>query len=323
MDESHRAHLDAIKQRRKMRGINTAPFEPTPSPSMEAPNPNGNTNNISYPSNALDRSPIQAIENNPSNMSAAPSPHVSPGRKASNEGNLLTQKTNDSGSGILGVYTKKNPFREQSFLQFRVNPDHTPYTPQKKVSNALVDVVKRNDVVAAAKKNVFNQPPVYLLETSIQVLKAGDWFLKWDGRKTKIHKRYFYLDQKAQTLFVSKAQRGSPLLSMAIGLAEIVHLENFILLWDEQITDVLDPSQAPRRAVPVYCARIWTSDYEMQFGTEIRDKFDLWFDALTRLTTGTRAFMQQYLGRVGPKPWDDDTTRTMENGFQINTDPTE
>ena len=204
--------------------------------------------------------------------------------------------------------TQSNPFRVQPFEAFAVAPDYS-------APEGVVRLLRASSIKEAEARNhqqqklvhafhrfpsprKANGAPVYELQEAMAALAHGDWFYKWTRRKDKSHRRYFWLHPDGWLMW-AKAPHVNHLVASSIRIDEIVALEPH---------DVPDPESGRTFFVLV----IWTLTRTAQIGTEKREKFNLWFDTLLRLSQRHRernrafytrhATMQPIKGRPTVKP---------------------
>ena len=200
--------------------------------------------------------------------------------------------------------TESNPFRQQSFNGFVLAPNYAP--PLECVE--VLDAAARHGSNTAASRNhrsenlaepafhgrlaaggrepspgANGREPVYPASDAIDALMSGTWFYKWARRKDKIHRRYFWLHGNG-TLFWAKAPHANLVVSSSLPVTEIVDLE---------AKSEVDANTGRTFYVMV----IWTVNRTVQIGTELHDKFDMWFEALSNLSRGAREHNQAYYSR--------------------------
>ena len=118
----------------------------------------------------------------------------------------------------------------------------------------------------------------------VEALKKGDWFLKWTRRKDKVHRRYFWLDVDRSMLFWAKTPEAFTYISPSIKIDEITGIEAQCVVDDAS-------------GKTLYLLIISTVQRMVQMGTEQRDKFDVWFDTIQRLSDQVRDFNAKYYQR--------------------------
>ena len=203
--------------------------------------------------------------------------------------------------------TMPNPFRVQPFEAFAVSPDYaTPEDVKQLLSATTVRECEARNHNQQKLVHAFhrfpspsrpNGAPVYELNEAVRALQQGDWFYKWTRRKDKSHRRFFWLHPDGWLLW-AKAPHVNTLVASKIRIDEIVALEPH---------DIPDPESGRTFFVLV----LWTLSRTAQIGTEKREKFNLWFDTLLRLSQRHRernrafytrhATMQPVKGRPQPK----------------------
>ena len=186
--------------------------------------------------------------------------------------------------------TTRNPFRQQPFEEFSANPRYGPpadFVPvgalgdqlsSKRLPNApvrqstvAVEHIKPKVLPSASTKPLFN------LADCVQVLSRGDWFLKWT-RKGQVHKRYFWLDVQRGCLVWGKHPDSSILLTSSLRLADISSIQAQCVVEDETNRTY-------------YKMHIVTQERFLHIATEKRDKFDVWYDSIQRLSDNLRRSM--------------------------------
>jgi hypothetical protein len=106
-------------------------------------------------------------------------------------------------------------------------------------------------------------------------MMAGAWFIKWTRFQEKVHRRYFRLTPDCSALAWAPTPDASFLLSSSIRLGDVTSVDTNIVM-DEQSGSTF------------YILTLWTINRTLQIGTEISDKFDVWYEALMDLTQEAR-----------------------------------
>jgi hypothetical protein len=194
--------------------------------------------------------------------------------------------------------TEPNPFRGQSFERFVMSPSYgAPVEALQILEHARAQIAPaqnhRREPLAQpgfhqrigdrGPSPGGRQDPVYPRNEALAALMQGDWFHKWTRRKDKIHRRYFWLGGNG-TLFWSKAPHANTLISSSLAVHEIVQIETRS-----------EVDAATGRTL--YVMTIWTVSRTCQLGTELHEKFDLWYEALKSFSRQARERNQAYFSR--------------------------
>eukprot|EP00758_Cryptobia_borreli_P018271 Tbor_TRINITY_DN6650_c0_g1::TRINITY_DN6650_c0_g1_i1::g.3106::m.3106 len=217
---------------------------------------------------------------------------------------------------IASPISSKNPFRRQTFEEFKSNPEYGPpkdfvsasclpavsapvfekitstffhdHSPHKLVGPLCIHDDTPENTIPSPKRAVVASrggakgpvPPLFDMGKCLVALSKGDWFLKWT-RNGKVHKRFFRLEQNNSTLVWSS----SPDSVVDIISRSCFHLGDITGIQPQCIVD-----EESNRTV--YKIHITTNERFLHIGTEMRDKFDIWVDTLQRLSAAIQHDMQ-------------------------------
>lgn len=198
---------------------------------------------------------------------------------------------------VTAQITQPNPFRSQTFEGFCVAPNEAApreveaILAAKNADNRPKAHNNKDEVLAPPFRTINRtglpehaDAPIHEMRDILRTLRHGDWFLKWTRAKDKIHQRYFWLDETGTTLFWAKAPHAAVIFTSNIKVSEISDL---------QTKTVSDPLSGRTMHILI----IWSVSRVAQIGTELREKFDLWFDALRRLTMRHREHNAAFYSR--------------------------
>ena len=252
------------------------------------------------PTSPLATSPNRGAQTSPGRGGAAgtksPNRGGSPGRSLA-KGKLMAT--------FAEPVTARNPFRHQTFEEFSLNPRHGPpsdFVPLSALADQLV--TKRLPTAPVRQSTVgvehvrpkaaptAGSRPLFNLAECVQVLSRGDWFLKWT-RKGQVHKRYFWLDASRGCLVWGKHPDSSILLTSSLRLAEVVSMQAQCVVEDETNRTY-------------YKMHIVTQDRFLHVATEKRDKFDVWFDSIQRLSDNLKRTVHFPRDRMTETPFKPD-----------------
>jgi len=152
------------------------------------------------------------------------------------------------------------------------------------------------------------------LASNVYILTQGDWFIKWSADRNHCHHRFFWLNKDGFMLLWSKAgPNAAAFFSGNIRLEDVTKITS-----EQQVEDA--PGEMGVRIL--YIFSISTRKKVLQIGTEKRDKFEMWFHTLARITNVDRgAEVSQQYGRGRPPPVAAMYSRAA--GFVTCTDPSE
>lgn len=111
------------------------------------------------------------------------------------------------------------------------------------------------------------------LRTSIETLRAGDWFYKWTAKGNEVHRRWVWVDTKSYLLLWAKRETRDP------HFCGDVRLEHICQVTSRELSSV-DQDGFPKT---YYVLLIETVKRVVQLATELRDKCDAWFEALNNV----------------------------------------
>jgi hypothetical protein len=182
------------------------------------------------------------------------------------------------------TFSKPNPYRSQTFEDFCEAPHY-----DRNVANDIVVPQhqrqgERNQKGLLAMSPQSNgAPPLYDPQQSIAVLSQGDWFLKWT-RIESAHRRYVWLDLNRGVISWAKSRDSSFFLQKSVKLEDIMDLQPLCTVDEES-------------GRSFYQVMIVSTERVLKIGTELRDKFDVWFDTLQRLCEAQRVYTNTFIGR--------------------------
>jgi hypothetical protein len=108
------------------------------------------------------------------------------------------------------------------------------------------------------------------VNTSFTILKDGDWFYKWNAEGTSVHPRWVFLD--VTRFFFAWGKRET---SDATFCGK-VKVESLRQVNTSQVVEY-DDFDTPR---VFYVITIATTERELRLATEMREKVNIWYDAL-------------------------------------------
>ncbi|KAG5475462.1 hypothetical protein LSCM1_03582 [Leishmania martiniquensis] len=116
------------------------------------------------------------------------------------------------------------------------------------------------------------------LLTSVETLRAGDWFYKWTVKGDSVHPRWVWIDVKRYLLVWSNYETHNPRFCGNVRLDRIC-----------QVT-LRDLSTLDERGLPktYYVLLIETRKRVLQLATELKEKCDMWFEALNNVVNFIR-----------------------------------
>lgn len=182
------------------------------------------------------------------------------------------------------TFSKPNPFRSQTFEDYCEAPHY-----DRNVSNDIVvpqhqrQMERNQKGLLAISPQGNGAPPLYDPQQSIAVLSQGDWFLKWT-RIESAHRRYVWLDLNRGVISWAKSRDSSFFLQKSVKLEDIMDLQPLCTV-----------DEASGRSF--YQVMVVSTERQLKIGTELRDKFDVWFDTLQRLCEAQRVYTNTYIGR--------------------------
>lgn len=180
-------------------------------------------------------------------------------------------------------FARKNPFRNQTFEDFCEAPNNDnvghPVLPVQQTSGPAT----QPRFAPGREESQPSSPPLFDPQQSLLVLQQGDWFLKWT-RIESAHRRYVWLDLSRGVISWAKSRDSSFFLQKSVKLEDIMDL---------QPVCVVDETSART----FYKIVVVSLDRILKIGTELRDKFDVWFDTLQRLCEAQRTYTHTFMGR--------------------------
>jgi hypothetical protein len=206
--------------------------------------------------------------------------------------------------------TERNPFRTQDFDEFVQAPQ---YEVPKEVKSALdyqeahqlegsVAHALHEKSIARTRSVAGPENPVFDIYDCVKALEKGDWFLKWTRNRNKVHRRYFWLDVNRSVLFWANTPDAFSYLSSSMRIEDICSIEAQCV-----VDDVSGKT--------LYLMVIVGTTRHVQLGTEIRDKFDVWFDTLQRLSETVRDYNARYYQRYAGSKYQAQTKPNRGGGF--------
>ncbi|TPP47425.1 hypothetical protein CGC21_30335 [Leishmania donovani] len=111
------------------------------------------------------------------------------------------------------------------------------------------------------------------LRTSVETLRAGDWFYKWTSKGDSVHRRWFWIDTKSYLLVWSNYETYNPHFCGSVRLDDICQVTSRDL-------SSVDEDGFPKT---YYVLLIETRKRVLQLATELKDKCDTWFEALNNV----------------------------------------
>ncbi|KEG07676.1 hypothetical protein DQ04_09121000 [Trypanosoma grayi] len=187
---------------------------------------------------------------------------------------------------VQSAFTQRNPFRRQTFENFCCSPDYrvppgfsiyqddsNVWKGYQRASESGICGQRASEDSSGGHQSLSS---VYLAAgPALGVLQRGDWFLKWT-RQGKVHERYVWLDAERGTLVWGPGPRPSLMLFSQLKLSRVMDLRPDCLF-----------DQATQRTF--YRLFFVTEERTIVFATEVRDKFDAWFDVLIKITSASGA----------------------------------
>lgn len=111
------------------------------------------------------------------------------------------------------------------------------------------------------------------LRTSIETLRAGDWFYKWNAKGDAVNRRWVWVDTKSYLLVWSSRETRNAHFCGDIRLDHICQVTSRDLM-------SVDEDGFPKT---YYVLLIETTKRVLQLATELKDKCDAWFEALNNV----------------------------------------
>ena len=179
--------------------------------------------------------------------------------------------------GATGLNTSPGLSRPQS------SGEHTPSTYHS-ASRQMVPVspaAGRNSRVATTADRfvplhgvpqVARPQPKTTLDpkSSINIMRTGDWFLKWNAKWTRAEARYVWLDATRYELLWGRERLAKSIFSDAI------ELENITSVTTDQVTEF--DGEVNRL---FYLLRVHAQQRSLVLATEKREKLDWWYEAIS------------------------------------------
>ena len=117
------------------------------------------------------------------------------------------------------------------------------------------------------------------IASSVTILSSGDWFYKWNRLGNEVQPRFLWLDTSKYVLSWSRQQ------SRTSSFASYIKAEQISQVTTSQVVEH-DELDRPR---VFYVLLIYTDDRMLQLATEVREKLDVWYEAIGNLITYCRA----------------------------------
>lgn len=206
-------------------------------------------------------------------------PHVKPYLKPAESTEIIQQRA-PSIQAECHV-TQANPFRNQDFDDFVQAPNYEAPQNLQALSPKAREPIRqtRDDDVDRQR------PPVFDLRMCIATLEEGDWFMKWSQMKNKVHRRYFWIDETTGLCW-SKTTK-----------ADSFYFFTKVMKFSE-MTEIQTQCYTDEGTGKVYyLMMIWSVQRFLQIGTELKDKFDVWFFTLQRLSEQQQDQNRRFFGR--------------------------
>lgn len=181
------------------------------------------------------------------------------------------------------AFTQKNPFRQQTFAEFTANPVYEPpphikYFPEAKAqtTNARMfqgDLLVQRVMRSANEGGRYSADEIGYIQQglleALSVLEEGDWFYKW-SRANRPSKRFVRVDLRLGIIQWFFGPEDLHVLSHSIRLCEIMSITS---------DSVLHGSDG--RTFLRMC--ISTPARNLYLATQIREKYNMWFETLQRI----------------------------------------
>jgi hypothetical protein len=319
MDQEHQDHLNRILANRRSRGV------PTPGPSVAAsPIAVRQASPSQIPTSpvassqprgmAASGTTIQMTQGRSSSVSSATPANLEggilPPRGAFDNfrqkpfivsNNIRPYKKELTGNGrapspgkaakvaaeptVVGppVRTLKNPFRAQAFEDFCQAPIYDPPITVQQLTAPRE--MAANPYAAGHQAPVVEvaSAPQFDMQASLEVMSKGDWFLKWT-RSQEVHRRYVWLDLSRGVVSWATVPNASFFLQSHVRLEDITEILTQCIVDDSD-------------GRTYYKMVIVTTERALAIGTEMREKFDVWVDAIQRLCESQKTYTNHLLGR--------------------------
>ncbi|RNF08522.1 hypothetical protein TraAM80_02759 [Trypanosoma rangeli] len=185
---------------------------------------------------------------------------------------------------VQSAVTQDNPFRTQTFEAFCCAPDYTAPADyriyqgdnvasmgyQRTTEGELREQrVVDSYSLSRLGSTTFSLSKYLVVGAVLGTLQSGDWFYKWTQRG-RVHERYVWLDVQRHSLLWGPSPRP------AFIFLSHLRIELIIDVRPECMFD-----EATQRTF--YRIFLVTEQRTVAFATEVRDKFDVWFDALQKI----------------------------------------
>ncbi|RNF14957.1 uncharacterized protein Tco025E_05749 [Trypanosoma conorhini] len=185
---------------------------------------------------------------------------------------------------VQGAVTQKNPFRTQTYEEFCCVPDYSApadcriyqgdnvaYAGFQRATERELREQRATEVSSSSRlSSSASSLSKYLVAgAALGTLQTGDWFYKWT-RRGRVHERYVWLDIQRQSLLWGPSPRAAFVLLSHLRIDSVIDLRPDCML-----------DEATQRTF--YRLFVVTEERIVVFATELRDKFDVWFDALQKI----------------------------------------
>eukprot|EP00759_Apiculatamorpha_spiralis_P025354 PhF_6_TR28338/c0_g1_i1/m.42011 len=327
MDKTHKDHLDRIMARRKERGATASvpPVDPQQQPTARHNTAATSSERPTTHSPMPPASPshLSAAAHNPSSFlpadgnvwkalpmadTAAPSSPGSPRRNNNNQHDAVMTSIQRQ-QPLQPQPAQQQPHQQPFMMAATHHVNTTPSVVGRPATNSAIP----NPILSVPRGMGMLPPPPAVnpytamefvtrhpaplppnlqshqlqkdYMTSLGTLCHGDWFIKWTTKRDRKHHRYFWVDKDRFLLLWSKTADASMFLSGNIRLEDIVNIHV-----DQQMEDTYEDGSGGVRAI--YIMNILTRKKNIQIATELRGKFETWYNTLLEFTKDTRSAMK-------------------------------
>jgi hypothetical protein len=129
------------------------------------------------------------------------------------------------------------------------------------------------------------------VSTSVALLRRGDWFFKWSKGGSEVKRQFVWLDTTSYMIQWGSSQKSASVLSNFVKIEEIMHVTT---------SEIVEHHDTKSRVFHVLF--IHTPARTLRLGTEIRQKLDVWYEALNNIIAFYRT--QNQLSRRIPSSSD-------------------
>lgn len=320
MDEKHKEDLARILESRRLRKGLLNPYSisgvpPTPSTSMtqtetpKPPTPKPPTPPPPQPKSPFDEKAVQQIDVLVKNQEAMLRNQDAQERRFTqiqeqiqsmaiqSQRNLALERAKRKAEKLEqlmnGLRTKSRPqppYEPQTYIQKDV-PVPVSFMSDGRANPAAVNlrsavraaqnVQSSNDVMPLSAVEMPGPVPITArpysisnidMQSSLLVLRCGDWWLKWNKKGTDVQPRFMWLDMEKYLLTWGKDRDRATLLCGHVPIESILNVAT------DQMCEQIDDS-----ARVFYILVLSTIDQRLLFGTEKREKMDVWYTALSNV----------------------------------------